>query len=132
MGILAPAVQFVPLVKCWSRHRFQRRFVIDDHDLPWQRQLDSNVEGPAGEAMTRYEIRKAVIQALTSVAPEIDPQALRADTALRQELDLDSMDFLNFVIGLHDSLGVDVPEPDYPQLTTLNRVVDYLASRLTV
>jgi hypothetical protein len=40
------------------------------------------------------------------------------------------MDFLNFVIGLHESLGVNVPEQDYPKLTTLNRAVDYLASRL--
>jgi acyl carrier protein len=80
--------------------------------------------------MTRDEIRNAVIQALTSIAPEIDPQDLQADTVLRQELDLDSMDFLNFVIGLHETLGVDVPEQDYPQLTTLNRAVNYLATRL--
>ena len=40
------------------------------------------------------------------------------------------MDFLNFVIGLHDTLGVDVPEQDYPQLATLNGAMDYLASRL--
>lgn len=82
--------------------------------------------------MTRDEIRNAVIQALTSIAPEIDPRDLQPDTVLRQELDLDSMDFLNFVIGLHERLGVDVPEQDYPRLTTLNRAVDYFASRLTV
>jgi acyl carrier protein len=81
--------------------------------------------------MTRDEIRSVVVQALTRVAPEIDPQALQGDAALRQELDLDSMDFLNFVIGLHDSLGVDVPEQEYAQLTTLNRAIDYLAARLT-
>jgi acyl carrier protein len=80
--------------------------------------------------MTGDEIRNAVIQALSRIAPEIDPQALPADAALRQDLDLDSMDFLNFVIALHDSLGVDVPEHDYPQLTTLSGAVDYLATRL--
>jgi acyl carrier protein len=80
--------------------------------------------------MTRDEIRHAVVQALTSIAPEIDPQELQADTVLRQEFDLDSMDFLNFVIGLHERLGIDVPEQDYPQLTTLNGAVDYCASRL--
>jgi acyl carrier protein len=63
--------------------------------------------------MTRDEIRQAVIQALTSVAPEIDPSTLQGNTALRQELDLDSMDFLNFVIALHGSVGVDIPETDY-------------------
>lgn len=80
--------------------------------------------------MTRDEIRDAVVKALTNIAPEIDPQTLQADTVLRQEFDLDSMDFLNFVIGLHDTLGVDVPQQDYPQLTTLNSAVDYVASRL--
>jgi acyl carrier protein len=80
--------------------------------------------------MTRDEIRNAVVQAVTSVAPEIDPQALRADTVLRQELDLDSMDLLNVMIALHESLGVEVPEQDYAQLSTLNGAVDYLAARL--
>jgi acyl carrier protein len=80
--------------------------------------------------MTRDEIRNTVIQALSSIAPEFDPQNLQPDAVFRQELDLDSMDFLNFVIGLHESLGVNVPEQDYPKLTTLNRAVDYLASRL--
>jgi acyl carrier protein len=81
--------------------------------------------------MTRDEIRTAVIQALSSIAPEFDPRNLQPDAVLRQELDLDSMDFLNFVIGLHDSVGINVPEQDYAKLATLNGAVDYLATRLT-
>jgi acyl carrier protein len=80
--------------------------------------------------MTRDEIRTAVVQALTSVAPEIDPQSLQADSAFRQEFDLDSMDFLNFVIALHGRLGIDVPESDYVKLATLNGAIDYLSGRL--
>jgi acyl carrier protein len=80
--------------------------------------------------MTRDEIRQAVLQALTSVAPEIDPDSLQPGTAFRQEFDLDSMDFLNFVIALHGSLGVNVPEGDYNRLATLDGSIDYLASRL--
>jgi len=80
--------------------------------------------------MTRDEIRNAVLQALTSVAPEIDPQRLQADIAFRQEFDLDSMDFLNFVIALHGRLGIDVPESDYVKLATLNGAIDYLSGRL--
>jgi acyl carrier protein len=80
--------------------------------------------------MTREEIRLAVVKALTNVAPEIDPQTLRPDDIFRQEFDLDSMDFLNFVIGLHGSLGVDVPEADYGKLATVKTAVDYLESRL--
>jgi acyl carrier protein len=80
--------------------------------------------------MTREEVRNAVVKALTSVAPEIDPSSLNPDEPFRQEFDLDSMDFLNFVIAVHASLNVDVPEADYPKLATLNGAVDYLATRL--
>jgi acyl carrier protein len=82
--------------------------------------------------MTRETIRDTVVKALTSVAPEVDPRTLQSDTELRQELDLDSMDFLNFVIAVHESLDVDVPETDYAKLATLNGAVDYLANRLGV
>jgi acyl carrier protein len=85
-----------------------------------------------GDVMTRDEIRDAVVQALTSVAPEIDPETSRPDMSFRQEFDLDSMDFLNFVIAVHGRLGVDVPESDYVKLATLNGAVDYLAARLQV
>lgn len=80
--------------------------------------------------MTRDDIRQAVVTALTNVAPEIDPRTLEPDQPFRQEFDLDSMDFLNFVVGLHRSLGIDVPEADYAKLTTVNGAVDYMASRL--
>ena len=81
--------------------------------------------------MTREAIRAAVVAALTSVAPEIDPAALDPDVEFRQAFELDSMDFLNFVIRLHASLQVDVPESDYAHLATLNQAIDYLISRLT-
>jgi acyl carrier protein len=71
--------------------------------------------------MTRDEIQTAVLQALTSVAPEIDPQSLDPDSVFRQACDLDSMDVLNFVIALHASLGVDVPESDYVKLRLLEQ-----------
>jgi acyl carrier protein len=71
-----------------------------------------------------------VVKALTSVAPEIDPSSLDPNEEFRQEFDLDSMDFLNFVIGVHASLNIDVPEADYSKLATLNQAIDYLATRL--
>jgi acyl carrier protein len=79
--------------------------------------------------MTRDEIRQAVVKALTRVAPEIDPHALAPDRPFRQEYDLDSMDFLNFVVGLHATLGIDVPEADYGRLLTIDDAVDYLENR---
>ena len=80
--------------------------------------------------MTREAIREAVLKALTSVAPEIDPSSIDPHGEFRQEFDLDSMDFLNFVIGLHASLHVDVPEADYYKLATLDGAIDYVATRL--
>ena len=80
--------------------------------------------------MTREEIRAAVIAALTRIVPEIDPSQLHPDEPFREAYDLDSMDFLNFVIGVHSGLGVDVPEADYGKMATLDGAVGYLASRL--
>ena len=60
------------------------------------------------------------------IAPKVPTRPLEADVDLHEQLDIDSMDFLNFVIGLHDATGVDIPERDYPQLATLDGCVEYL------
>ena len=80
--------------------------------------------------MTRDQILAAVLQALAKVAPESEPGQIDARAPLRDQLDIDSMDFLRFVIDLHTSLGVDVPERDYPKLVTLAGCVDYLTAAL--
>ena len=82
--------------------------------------------------MTPQEIRRAVVEALSAIAPEGDYDTLRGDRPLRDQLDIDSFDFLNVVIRLHDKLGVDVPEADYPKLATLDSATAYLAARLAV
>ncbi len=74
--------------------------------------------------------RTAVIASLAVIAPEADFDSLPPDADLRDELDLDSMDFLNFVIGIHDRTGVEVPERDYPKLLTLDACVHYLDGAL--
>jgi acyl carrier protein len=76
--------------------------------------------------MTEAELRKIVLDTLGDIAPEADLGALPPGKDLREELDIDSMDFLNFVIALHEKLGVDIPEADYPQLSTLDGAVGYL------
>ena len=81
--------------------------------------------------MTPAEIRQKVAQALAGVAPEIDAASLRPDVPLRDQVDLDSMDFLRFVVELHRQVGVEVPEADYQKLATLGGAVDYLAARLS-
>ncbi len=78
--------------------------------------------------MTSQELRTAVIDALCQVAPEANPEQLRPDVSFRRQLDVDSMDFLRFVIALHEKLQIEIPEKDYPKLTTLDDCVAYLAA----
>ena len=80
--------------------------------------------------MTRAEIQDTVIQALVSVAPEVGSATLKADVPLRDQVDLDSMDFLRFVMELHKQLGIAVPEADYGRLASVGDVVDYVAATL--
>ena len=75
------------------------------------------------------DLGTVVLRVLGDVAPEADLTSLRPDLAFREQLDLDSMDMLNFVVGLHAALGVEIPEADYPKLATLDACVEYLASR---
>ncbi len=78
--------------------------------------------------MTKDEIREIVLRALGQVAPEADLSQLKPNLRIRDQLDVDSMDLLNFVIGLHRQLDVDIPEADYSKLATLDGCVDYLIS----
>lgn len=80
--------------------------------------------------MQRQELLNTVVTTLRSIAPEVDADELAADRALRDQVDLDSMDWLNFLIGLHRQLKVDIPEADYARLHTLNDLVEYLAAKL--
>ena len=80
--------------------------------------------------MTETEIRQAIFDSLRKIAPEADPQKLRSEENLREALDIDSFDFLNLLIGLHGRLGIQIPESDYGQLTTLSALIQYLSPRL--
>jgi len=79
--------------------------------------------------MTAEEITATVLEVLGQIAPEADLTQLRPDVAIRDQLDIDSMDFLNFVIALHERLHIDIPETDYPKVATLSGCVAYLAAR---
>jgi acyl carrier protein len=74
-------------------------------------------------------VRTTVVAVLHEIAPEVDLDSLPRDADLRVELELDSMDFLNFVAALHERLGVDVPERDYPLLGSIDACVAYLSDR---
>ena len=80
--------------------------------------------------MDEAQLRDGVIAALQAVAPEVEPDELRPDRPLRDQVDLDSMDWLNVIVGFHERFGVDIPEADYARLTTLDTIVAYLAGKL--
>ena len=77
--------------------------------------------------MTREKIRAPVLASLSRVAPELDAGSIDSAANLRDQLDLDSVDFLNFVPDLQDRFRVDVAESDYAKLSTIDNAVSYLA-----
>jgi acyl carrier protein len=89
----------------------------------------SDKEDSPGEKMTEIEIKQAVRDALSSVAPEVDFDSIDPAKDLRDQIDIDSVDFLNFVIGLHKELKIEIPDADVAKLSTLNGCVNYLTAR---
>jgi len=80
--------------------------------------------------MTDAELERQILDALFSVAPEAEGEHIDPGVSLRDQLDIDSMDFLNFLVALKDALGVEVPESDYAHVSTLGDCVKYLSDKL--
>lgn len=80
--------------------------------------------------MTEAQLTETIFKVLGQIAPEADLSTLAPDENVREALDIDSFDHLNFLIGLNEALGVEIPEADYGQLTTLAGMVSYLSARL--
>jgi acyl carrier protein len=76
------------------------------------------------------ERRARVLELLASVAPDIDPGAVRDNLEFREQFDFDSMDLFNFAAALHAQFGLDIPERDYRQLLRLDRCLAYLDAHL--
>jgi acyl carrier protein len=79
--------------------------------------------------MDDAELRATVVTLLRKIAPELDPATLDGAAALREQVDLDSMDFLNFLVAIEQRLQVSIPEADYEQLRSLDDLVRYLGAR---
>jgi acyl carrier protein len=80
--------------------------------------------------MTSEEVKKVVLDIIEDVAPDEDITTLKAEDSLRDQLDLDSMDFLDIVMELRKRHKVEVPSEDYPQLATLASCVSYLTPKM--
>lgn len=79
--------------------------------------------------MSREEALDLMRAVLRQVAPEADLDDVGPDESLREALDLDSMDFLNLVIGVHEKTGIEIPERDYPELASVDGFLGYLVAR---
>jgi acyl carrier protein len=75
------------------------------------------------------DMTAVVVDALLEVAPDLDPETLDHDALLREDLELDSMDILNVVVAVNAATGIDIPEHDYGELTTVATIARYLEAR---
>ncbi len=80
--------------------------------------------------MTETELRERLLAILGGIAPEAREIDIDPEQSFRDQLDIDSMDFLNFVTAVHKQLGVPIPELDYPRLASLNGAVHYVLAKL--
>ncbi|MBF0297323.1 MAG: acyl carrier protein [Oligoflexia bacterium] len=80
--------------------------------------------------MTQEEVRQVVVDIIADIAPDEDLKNLKDDIALREQLELDSMDFLDIVMELRKKYKIEVPPEDYPKLATLGSCVQYLSPKL--
>jgi acyl carrier protein len=80
--------------------------------------------------MTRDEIKNVILEIIQDIDEEASFNSLKHDLPLRDQLDLDSMDFLDIVMELRKRYKLQVPEGDYPELATLDSCVNYLGPKL--
>jgi acyl carrier protein len=81
--------------------------------------------------MNIAEVRAGVLAELKRIAPEVEAGELAPAKPLRDQVDLDSMDWLNFIVALHERFKVEIPESDYARLGTLEQTVAYLGKKLS-
>ena len=79
--------------------------------------------------MTEDEVKQIVIDIINEIAPDEDTTDLKGEVSLRDQMDLDSMDFLDIVMELRKQHGIEVPEADYPELASLVSCANYLTPK---
>ena len=79
--------------------------------------------------MTKDDIKKIVLKIIEEIAPDEDLSDVKPDVRLRDQLDLDSMDFLDIVMELRKKYGIEVPEEDYQELASLDSSAEYLVPK---
>ncbi len=79
--------------------------------------------------MTKEECKQVILDIIAEIAPDEDLSAVKPDVRLRDQLNLDSMDFLDIVMELRKQYGIEVPEEDYPRLASLDSCAEYLTPK---
>jgi acyl carrier protein len=79
--------------------------------------------------MTEDQVKQIVIDIIAEIAPDEDTTNIKPEIKLREQLDLDSMDFLDIVMELRKQHSIEVPEADYPQLASLESCATYLTPK---
>ena len=79
--------------------------------------------------MTEEQVKQIVIDIINEIAPDEDTSNLKSEVNLRDQMDLDSMDFLDIVMELRKQHGIEVPEEDYPKLASLDSCAYYLTPK---
>ncbi len=80
--------------------------------------------------MTADDIREAILEILSDIAPDEDLSDLKPDIAFRDQLELDSMDFLDIVMELRKRYRIQIPEEEYTKLASMQSTVEYLEPRM--
>jgi len=82
--------------------------------------------------MNQEDITQIIFQLLKKIAPETEPSALSPEENIREALNIDSFDSLQFLVSLDEKLGIEIPEEDYGKTTTLKNLVNYIMSRMKI
>lgn len=80
--------------------------------------------------MNQEEIKNIIFQLLKKIAPDTEPSALQPDENIREVLNIDSFDSLQFIVSLNEKLGIEIPEEDYGKISTLKSLINYLLAKL--
>jgi acyl carrier protein len=80
--------------------------------------------------MEKQQIRETVLRLLMSIAPDADTQTIKPNVSFHDQLEIDSIDFLRLMTALEQELQVEIPDLDFPKLSTLQGCVNYLAEKL--
>lgn len=80
--------------------------------------------------MSEEEIKTVIFQLLKRIAPESEPSALKPEENIRETLNIDSYDTLQFIVALNEKLGIEIPEQDYGKISTIRSLLDYIMFKL--